>query len=104
MRHRWYYSKEKEEMYQSHHQNKDRYFIHHQGLLIYTLNLDYKELCTEIPINVIPISSMQGNYFFTHKDFVTPLLPPSYLIPFNITSQNSSNGNEFSSKTAMNLT
>ena len=38
-------------------------------IITYTLNLDSKKICSEIPSDAIPISSMQGNYFFIHKAF-----------------------------------
>ena len=57
--------------------NKRVFYI----LLVYALNLDSKELCSEIPHDTIPISSMQRNYVFIHKDFVNS--PPS---PLNLKS------------------
>ena len=49
--------------------------------LTYTLNIDSKEICSEIHHDTIPISSIQGNSFLIHKDFVT--FPPC---PININS------------------
>ena len=50
-------------------------------MLTYTLNLDSKELCADIPQDTIPVSAMEGNYFFIHQDLV--LSPPS---PIKLTS------------------
>ena len=68
MRHRWYYSKDSDKIYQPHIKYV-RYFIKKQGTLTYTLNADSKELSLEPPLDAIPISSMQEKYFFVHKAF-----------------------------------
>ena len=44
-------------------------------MLTYTSNLDSKELCADIPQDTIPVSEMEGNYFFIHQDLV--ISPPS---------------------------
>ena len=77
MYYRWNYSREKDEIFELNQNNVYRYFIHQKDLLIYTLNIDRKELCSKRPHDTIPISSMQGNYVFIHKDFFTS--PPSSL-------------------------
>ena len=46
-------------------------------MLTYTLNVDSKELCTDIPQDTIPVSAMEGNYFFLHHDLV--ISPPSLI-------------------------
>ena len=50
-------------------------------MLTYTLNIDSKELCTVISQDTIPVSAMDGNYFFLHQDLV--ISPPS---PIKLTS------------------
>ena len=49
-------------------------------MLTYTLNVDSKELCTDIPQDTIPVSAMEGNYFFLQKDLVISLPSPIKLI------------------------
>ena len=66
-------------MYELNRNNIYRYFIYQKEILTYTLNIDNKELCSEMPHDTIPISSIQGNYFFIHKVFFTS--PPS---PINL--------------------
>ena len=70
MSHRWNYSKIQNEMYELDQNNTYRYFIQHKDMLTYTLNLDSKERCSEIPQDTIPVSAMEGNYFFLHHDLV----------------------------------
>ena len=70
MSHRWNYSKHKNEIYELNQNNIYRYFIQQKELVTYTLNIDSKELCLDIPQDTIPVSAMQGNYFFKHKDLV----------------------------------
>ena len=70
MFHRWNYSKVQNEIYELNQNNIYRYFIQHKDMLTYTLNLDSKELCTDIPQDTIPVSAMEGNYFFLHHDLV----------------------------------
>ena len=77
MSHRWNYSKIKNEIYELTQNNTYRYFIQHKDMLTYTLNLDSKELCTEIPQDTIPVSAMEGHYFFLHHDLV--ISPPSLI-------------------------
>ena len=50
-------------------------------MLTYTLNLDSKERCSELPQDTIPVSAIKGNYFFLHHDLI--ISPPS---PIQITS------------------
>ena len=77
MSHRFNYSKDKNEIYELNQNNIYRYFIQQKELLTYTLNIDSIELCSEIPQDNIPVSAMQGNYFFIHKDLV--ISPPSHI-------------------------
>ena len=76
MYYRWNYSKEKDRIYEL-HQNKVK-----KEIFTFTLNLDSKELCSKIPYDTIPISFMQRNYFFIHKDFVNSLPSPPNLKSF----------------------
>ena len=70
MFHRLNYSKEQHEIYEIHDNNIYRYFIEYKELLTYTLNLDSKELCDDTPQDTIPISALNGNYFFIHHELV----------------------------------
>ena len=76
MSHRWNYSKVQNEIYELNQNNIYRYFIQHKDMLPYTLNLYSKELCSEIPQDTIPVSAMEGNYFFLHNDLVISLPSP----------------------------
>ena len=75
MSHRWNYSNSQKEIYELDKNKNCGYFIQHKDLLTFTLNLDSKERCSEIPQDTIPISAMEGNYFFLHQDLI--LSPPS---------------------------
>ena len=81
MSHRWNYSKGQNKIYELDQNNIYRYFIQHNDMLTYILDLDSKVLCSEILQDTIPVSAMEGNYFFLHNDLV--ISPPS---PIKITS------------------
>ena len=44
-------------------------------ILTYTLNIDSIKIYSDTPQDTIPVSAMQGNCFFIHKDLV--ISPPS---------------------------
>ena len=75
MSNRWNYSKDQNEIYELNQNNIYRYFIQQKELLIYTLNIDNKEIFSDIPRATIPILAIQGNNCFIHKDLV--ISPPS---------------------------
>ena len=82
MSHRWNYSNDQNEIYEVHQNDIYRYFIQQQKILTYTLNIDSEELCSDIPQDTIPVSAMQGKYFFIHKDLIIsppfPIKPNSF--------------------------
>ena len=82
MSHRWNYSNDQNEIYELHQNDIYRYFIQQQKILTYTLNIDSEELCSDIPQDTIPVSAMQGKYFFIHKDLIIsppfPIKPNSF--------------------------
>ena len=62
-------------------------------MLTYTLNLDSKELCTDIPQDTILVSAMEGNYLFLHQDLVISPPSPIKLTSFKQYINTSPNGN-----------